>query len=387
MNFNLKRLLLVVATLVFLLFCGGLVWWWTNTYEGKTPQQWFALALRDQGNLQQYAMAFRRLDKPGTSFLARELTRQPPRYLRTYDNLRLQASRFIKLPPLPLRASGPNEIECAKKLLGYLERDAAAALIRRLNQGPTASRKYVVQALGELGPAADELVGPSLARGLHDPSMEIAYESITSLGMVLYRPDEIVPLLIPLMKDPQVRVRVEASYALGSYPPKPELTLEPLVSALDDTDATVRANAARALGKLGTNALPAALKLREQLKDTVLPAARAAEALLSIDPPRKETMDEAMERALNAAEASGNDYFRLIALSSRLRRGEETEDFLETCLRQMARADAPYLRWEAVERMLASGLASEAVTNALRRGAADSNGLVRQKSRAVLKEK
>jgi HEAT repeat protein len=383
-----KRLLFVVVGLLLVLFGGVLLWRSSHpTYDGRTPQEWFALALRDRTNLPAYAVAFRRLGDPGSAFLAQELTRQPPRYLNWYDQVRRPVSRYITLPPVPPQSNRLNEIECAKRLLGHLETNAAPALIRKLKQAPANSRKYVVQALGELGPAAGEQVGPCLTRCLQDSSTEVCYEAIASLGMVLYRPEDTVPRLLPLLKHPSQRVRLEAAYTLGNYPPKPEITLEPLRAALEDQDGTVRANAARALGKMGTYALPAARQLRERLSDAVLPAGRAAEALVLIEPEARTSQDGALEQALGTAEASSDDYFRLMALSSRLRRGEDAKDFVETCLRQLARWHGPaYVRWEAVERLQESKLVTDAVNNALWAAVADSNGHVRQKAKGVAGE-
>ena len=385
---SMKPRFLVVIGLSLVLVGGGLFWWRSHsTYDGRTPREWFALALRDQTNLQAYAVAFRRLGDNGSAFLAHELTRQPPKYLSWYDQARRSVSRFIRLPPVPPQPNRLNEIECAKKLLGHLETNAAPALIRRLRKAPANSRKYVVQALGELGPAASEQVGPCLTRCLQDSSTELCYEAIASLGMVLYRPEDTVPRLLPLLKHPLQRVRVEAAYTLGSYPPKPELTLEPLRAALEDQAGPVRANAARALGKMGTNALPATSQLMARLSDSVLPAGRAAEALVLIDPAMRTSQNEALERAFDAAEASSDEYFRLMALNSRLRRGEDANDFVETCLRQLARSyGPPYVRWEAIERLRESKVVTDEVGNALRTATADSNGYVRRKAREVAGE-
>jgi HEAT repeat protein len=378
---SMKTHVLLVTGLLVLLVSGVPLWRWSHSYQGKTADQWFALAMRDSDNLQRYSGAFRGLGHCGAAYLANVLTRQPPPFASTYDLVRLKVSRVLKIPPLPFGPARPAEIQCAKKLLGYLETNAVPALIRGLNRGPASSRKFVVQALGELGPAAADQAGPALARCLQDPSAEILSESIASLGMVQYRPKAIVPRLVLLLKHSDRRVRVEASYAIGNYLPLPELTLEPLQAALEDSDRVVRANAARALGRMGTNALPAVGKLREQLKDGMLPAVRAAEALTLICPAAGANADQGIERALEAAQSSGNSYFNLIALSSRQRRFEDAGGLAEACLRQLSMRSEPYQRWEAVEYLWASGIVDTNAASVLRRGSEDSNGLVRYRSR------
>jgi len=237
-----------------------------------------------------------------------------------------------------------------------------------------------LQAMGELGPAAGDEVGRSLALSLDDASTAVLAQAIASLGMTLYRPEEIVPKLAPLLKHPEQSVRLEAAYTLGTYAAHPQGILAPLMEALDDSSPTVRANAARALGRLGSQALPAVAKLKTRLDDPVLPAARAAEALILIDRQAATNYAALLEQPLTAAERSSNDYFRLIALSSRLRLGEDPKDLVQTCLRQLRLGHAAYARWEAVERLIEAKATTPDAAEALRKAAEDSNGYVRRQA-------
>ena len=157
------------------------------------------------------------------------------------------------------------------------------------------------------------------------------------------------------------------------------------MAALDDADRIVRANSARALGKLGTNALSAVARLRKQLADELPPSARAAEALVLIAGGTPGPGDPALEEALAAIEASRDDYFRVTALSVRVRRGQESPDLAPACLR-LLKSPLSYNRWEAAERLGEVKVADEGVLRALTKAAEDSNGLVREKARRSLKK-
>jgi hypothetical protein len=355
-------------------------------YQGVTIGEWFRTATADHRMIPDCASAFRHFDRRGIRFLVGRLVQQPPAWERWYTQVRAQLSARLGVPPYvpPNRTAA---VTCARKLLGYYESEAAGALLAASAGRAPHDRAVIIQALGELGPQAGLQVGPHLRRCLTDTSVEVVYEAITSLGMV--EGNAVTPTaVLPFLQHRTDRVRVEASYTIGSCPPLPERTLGPLIAALQDPSPVVRANAARALGQIGGAAAEAVDSLQrrmvqDQSQALVLPAVRAAEALVLIvgrEPPENLA---AFRGALEAAEDGHDDYVRLMALQTRRRLGEPVPGLIGTCRRLLDAANN-WPCWEAVECLAELNLASPEVRQALERATRHPNGLVRAKAKSAL---
>jgi len=164
---------------------------------------------------------------------------------------------------------------------------------------------YVVQALGELGPAANEAIAPltellkprkcpNCGKNHLDKLHEAAAIALWKIGK---QPDEVVPILIEALK-------WEGKYR-GSEPPPvvcalaeigPDVAGAILAQRLNSEDPLVREQSAEALGKLGPIGKPAALALAEALSDNDVMVRRwAATSLIKIGPAAKEAVPALIE--------------------------------------------------------------------------------------------
>lgn len=212
----------------------------------------------------------------------------------------------------------------------------------------------------------------------------VAYESITTLAVIGYAPERVVPLLLPLLQHTNQRFRVEASYALGSYPPMPEVTFEALRSALGDSETTVRANSLRALGKMGERARPAGGQVIQCLEDDMLVQARAIEALpFILDSTTLNSNDEYQVALGTAWSEHGYYYERMMFCRARMKLGMNADGFEEIC-RRLIRSASNWQVWETVEAMAEMDPRPDWANELLREAARHPNGLVRLKANRAL---
>jgi HEAT repeat protein len=277
-------------------------------------------------------------------------------------------------------------IQLSRQLLGHFDPAVAApVLVDRFKSCRKADRPIVAEALGELGPDAAKWAGPCLVSMLASTNSAELAAAILALGEVLYRPEEVVPKLVPFLTNLNSLVRMEASYTLGTYKPFPGVTMQPLIERLSDSNEVVKANAARALGRMGTNARPAVdilVMVLRNTKGTAPIVPRALEALSSI----AQDSPPITRGALNqwaAIKIPADPYFRVMAETATVRFGFHEADLTSDCL-NLVKSPKAYIRWEALERLGECGPGSTEVRTALAAGLSDPNGLVRHTARQAL---
>jgi HEAT repeat protein len=208
---------------------------------------------------------------------------------------------------------------------------------------------------------------------------------ILALGEVLYRPEDVVPKLVPFLANSNDLVRMEASYSLGTYGADPARTMKPLIERLSDPNAVVKANGARALGRMGRDALPAVEPLLKALRvasPRAPVAARALEALSSIAPEVLRSVPAEMDEWV-AAKIPEDSYFGVMKATARERLGVQAPTLTADCL-SLAQSSTAYIRWEALERLGECGSSGQEVRAVLARGLSDPNGLVRRTAQQAL---
>ena len=355
--------------------------------DGKRLSDWY-----EQSLAQKYAVAprekadpFCRAGRRGADWLARELRETPSNRVRVQAFLFRHVGRWVRIPP-PSSASRMPRIQLARQLLGHFDPAVAApVLVNHFKSCREADRPIVAEALGELGPDAAELTGPCLVSVLSRTNSAELAAAILALGEVLYRPEEVVPRLVPFLTNLDFLVRMEACYTLGTYKTSPSVTIQPLIERLSDSNAVVKANAARALGRMGTNARPAVDTLvmvlhNAKARAPIVP--RALEALSSIaqdSPPiARGEMDQ-----WAALKVPADPYFRVMTETATERFGFHEANLTSDCLGLMKSPKA-YIRWEALERLGECGPGSKEVRAVLAAGLSDPNGLVRHTARQAL---
>ncbi len=367
------------------------------TVDGQRLSVWFerALAQKDPLVPRDKAEPFRRLGRRGAEWLAREMHQQPSLRIRaqqfivrnSYRSqfLRQRFARWLRTLSVAPPSRGPR-IQLASQLLGHLDPAVAApVLARRFKSCREADRGIVAEALGGLGPDAAESAGPCLVSMLATTNSADLAAVILALGEVLYRPDDVVPMLVPFLTNADTLVRTEASYTLGTYKPAPAVTLKPLIDCLADSHGVVKANAARALGRMGPDARPAvdALVAASRAVGGNAPIVpRALEALSSITPEALPITTEEL-RDWVASKIPNDLYFRVMAETAMVRLDFPEATLTSDCLR-LVKFPKPYNRWEALERLGECGAGNPEVCAALAAGLSDPNGLVRHTARRAL---
>jgi len=322
--------------------------------------------------------------RAGAEFLAKRL---PPNH---QDRLRVQLISWyntycghLGLSPIVYQNT-VMEQQTARRLLGYFESEAVPVLLNLLESPSEASRVGAIQAMSELGPNVAEQIGPHLVPLLNDPSPTIQYEAITTLSVIGYDPDVVIPLITPFLQHQNDRLRIEASYAIGSYPPQPTLTLELLKRAIVDPDRTVKGNVIRALGKIGKDARTAINPLSAMLeRGSGLPAARVVEALPFIAEPGEFENESAYQSALNVALAQPDTYYTMMACRGQLRLNRSSPLFQGTAM-QLIKSGSNWRVWETVDALSKQDPMPGWVRTLLETATRHPNGLVRAKARAAL---
>ncbi|MBI1177210.1 hypothetical protein GC207_07195 [bacterium] len=350
--------------------------------QGRTANEWFDAAIKDPGDLARYGKIFADSGGAGVEYLGRQLVTDPPNWkvltVELYNRYGAKVGLGFVPPP-----SNASRKRTARLLLGYLEDRAAPELIRLLHTTSTTQQPEVIQAMAELGPVAAPLLGPPLIPLLQDSSVTNVYETITTLAVIGYQPETVVPLLVPFLQHTNKRVRVEASYALSNYPAFPAVTLGPLLASLNDPDTVVRSNAARALGLMGTDARRALQPLRKLLHSESLGASRAVEAIALIAGNDPAEVDAEYRQIHLRRRADGDRYGRLMVLHASARLGWSIDDLDKTC-HLMVISQSNWQVWEAVDVMAELDPRPGWVKPLLETAAKHPNALVRAKARRAL---
>lgn len=106
-------------------------------------------------------------------------------------------------------------------------------------------------------PEERETVVPVLAKALEDPRLEVrmsAAESLLGVDPDAAATEEVVRVVIGILKDPDDQVAYRAAELLGEIAGQPELTVPALIESVQGTNRLVASAAARALGGFPENA-------------------------------------------------------------------------------------------------------------------------------------
>lgn len=375
-----------------LIFLGGLLFAYDRRdprVDGERLSVWFERSLMQGHGVapREEAEPFRRLGGRGAAWLAQELHQQAPLWVRAHEFLYLRLGRWISIP-LPSVTTRDPRIQLARQLLGHFEPSVAGPiLVRRFNHCHAGDRAAVAEALGELGPEAADRVGPCLVSALASTNSAELAATILALGEVLYRPEEVLPKLVPFLTNSYSLVRIEATYTMGTYVADPVWTMKPLLERLSDSDNVVKANGARALGRMKGGARPTVDPLINSLRAAELPApvvARALEALSSIAPEVLRSASAEMDEWVTT-KVPKDPYFEVMAATARERLGVQVPTLTANCLR-LAQSSKAYVRWEALERLGECGSGTQDVRAALTAGLSDPNGLVRRTAQQALEQ-
>ena len=139
-------------------------------------------------------------------------------------------------------------------------------LIRSPSAAP-ALKGAAAQALGNIGPAAREAVGPLVA-ALTEADPGVRVQAACALAQIDPTASAAIPVLTAALSAGDPVLRFQAARALGIIGPPARAALGELTRVLrSDRDENVRSKAAQALGALRDDALPAVPALRAALKD------------------------------------------------------------------------------------------------------------------------
>lgn len=139
----------------------------------------------------------------------------------------------------------------ASYALSVIGAPTVPALIEAANDPDEGVRVIAVDALGDMGSAAQEAI-PTLIKGTKDKSAEVRKVAAEGLGIITQSSATAVPALAQGLTDADEWVRRNASLALARIGSKAEEALPALKIALKDENRYVRANAAHTLHQIGT---------------------------------------------------------------------------------------------------------------------------------------
>ena len=139
----------------------------------------------------------------------------------------------------------------ASYALSVIGAPAVPALIDAANDSNEGVRVIAIDALGDMGSAAQEAV-PVLMQAAQDESGEVRKVAVEGLGIVAQSASTAVPALVEGLTDTDEWVRRNSSLALARIGSKAEEAVPALRTALKDENRYVRANAAHTLHQIDT---------------------------------------------------------------------------------------------------------------------------------------
>ena len=139
----------------------------------------------------------------------------------------------------------------ASYALSVIGAPAVPALIDAANDSNEGVRVIAIDALGDMGSAAQEAV-PVLMQAAQDESGEVRKGAVEGLGIVAQSASMAVPALVEGLTDTDEWVRRNSSLALARIGSKAEEAVPALRTALKDENRYVRANAAHTLHQIDT---------------------------------------------------------------------------------------------------------------------------------------
>lgn len=184
-----------------------------------------------------------------------------PREVRGLLAARRPPSTLDKwLSKLGLARKGLDQDEIAKKLAA-IGPPAIPYLIDAFANTDGNVRLVAIRALARIGP---EVASPTI-RALGDSNPQVRAGAASTLGQILPRPDQTVPVLIAALGDKDVIVRRQAVVSLGSCGPEAREAVPQLIKALSDPDFITYICAAQALGRVGPEAKAATIDLVKKM--------------------------------------------------------------------------------------------------------------------------
>lgn len=213
-------------------------------------------------------------------------------------------------------------------------------LIEQLKSKDEYVRWSAVEALGQIGPAAQEAV-PALIAALKDSKKRVRQYATYALAEIGPATQEAIPSLIEVLKGDDSIARQYAIVALRKIGPA---AVPPLIEALKDKDRNGRWSAAGALGNIGPAAIKAVPSLIEVLKDPDATARwSAAAALGDIGPAAQEAVP-----ALIAALNDSDPYVRQYTAEAFGEIGLAAKEALPGLVTALNDADE-HVRWNAAD--------------------------------------
>ncbi len=119
------------------------------------------------------------------------------------------------------------------------------------------NKLLAVEALGHMGPAAEEAV-PDLVRVLSGANEDLHSHAAKALAEI---GPGAVPLLIKALNHHESAVRLGAADALGHMGPRAKEAIPALAAMLSDPDRAISEHAASALGRIGPAAVPELIRV------------------------------------------------------------------------------------------------------------------------------
>ena len=175
------------------------------------------------------------------------------------------ASENGSIPALIAALRSESESTClnAAYALGAMGESAVAALIETLHDESEMVRRNASYALSVIGGPAV----PTLIDAANDSNEGVRAIAVDALGDMGSAAQEAVPTLIDATQDESAEVRKVAAEGLGIVAQSCSTAVPALAQALDDTDEWVRRNASLALARTGSKAEEALPALKAALKD------------------------------------------------------------------------------------------------------------------------
>jgi HEAT repeat protein len=194
--------------------------------------------------------------------------------------------------------------ELAARTLSIIGKDAAAAvrpLTEALKSGDPKFRAEAAYAIGNIGGDAARPAVKGLQEALTDRDNTVRVFAAQALFLIERRGEELVPVLVGVMKDRDPGVRSRAANALGNMGDQARAAVPALNDALKDANPSLKLTAATALGKIGSPAVVAYANLQELAKDDTIPEIKkaASTAMRQIGAPKKSDVQTILIPALS----------------------------------------------------------------------------------------
>jgi beta-lactamase regulating signal transducer with metallopeptidase domain/HEAT repeat protein len=166
-----------------------------------------------------------------------------------------------------------------EKLLPQQGAAVAPMLVRALSDQDVETRHFVIQALGQIGPAGKDAV-PQLVSAANDANHFVRDAALTALERIGAEPIHVLALLTRALRDDSRNVRQTAIQFLGKLGPAAVEAVPALIDAYHRVDSGDRFLVLDALGQIGPTASPALPLITAALHDENQTVRRSAEAAL-----------------------------------------------------------------------------------------------------------